>query len=135
MYRFRQMIIDGLDLKKGWKTLVWKLVKNMKITTFQFSNRKSFLRKNCFKNLRFNFTFNFEQYLEGLPPLQGRGTLLVHEQKIQNYFKIERNFRTFFFAKALFTQDILTRNIAIKRYCNNNIFLSHGYLMVKVSYY
>jgi len=28
--------------------------------------------------------------------------------------------------KALFTRDILAHNIAIKRYCNKNIFLSHG---------
>jgi hypothetical protein len=34
--------------------------------------------------------------------------------------------------KALFTRDILTRNTAIKRYCNKNIFLSHGYLKAKV---
>jgi len=30
--------------------------------------------------------------------------------------------------KALFTQDILTHNISIKRYCDKNIFLRHGSL-------
>ncbi len=29
---------------------------------------------------------------------------------------------------ALFTRDIFAHNIAIKRYCNKNIFLSHGSL-------
>ncbi len=29
--------------------------------------------------------------------------------------------------KALFTRDILAHNIAIKRYCNNKIFLSHRF--------
>ncbi len=28
--------------------------------------------------------------------------------------------------KALFTRDILTHNIAIKRYCDKKIFLGHG---------
>jgi len=36
-------------------------------------------------------------------------------------------------SKALFTQDILTHNIAIKRYCDKNIFLSHRYIKAKVS--
>jgi hypothetical protein len=35
--------------------------------------------------------------------------------------------------KALFKRDILTHNIAIKRYYDKNIFLSHGYLKAKVS--
>jgi hypothetical protein len=30
--------------------------------------------------------------------------------------------------KALYTRDILTHNIAIKRYCDKNIFLRHGSL-------
>jgi len=34
---------------------------------------------------------------------------------------------------ALFTRDILTDNIAIKRYCDKNIFLRHRYLKAKVS--
>ena len=36
-------------------------------------------------------------------------------------------------SKALFTRDILTHNIAIKRYYDKNIFLSHWFLLVKVS--
>ncbi len=36
---------------------------------------------------------------------------------------------------SLFTRDILTHNIAIKRYCDKKIFLSHGYLKGKVSSY
>jgi len=35
--------------------------------------------------------------------------------------------------EALFTRDILTRNIAIKRYCDKKIFLRHGTLQAKVS--
>jgi hypothetical protein len=35
--------------------------------------------------------------------------------------------------KALFTRDILTHNISIKRYCDKKIFLSHGFLLAKVS--
>jgi len=35
--------------------------------------------------------------------------------------------------KALFTRDILTHNIAIKRYFDKNIFLSHGCLKAKLS--
>jgi hypothetical protein len=31
------------------------------------------------------------------------------------------------FSKALFTRDILVHNIVIKRYCDKNIFLSHGF--------
>jgi len=34
---------------------------------------------------------------------------------------------------ALFTRDILTHNIAIKRYCDKKIFLSQGCLKAKVS--
>ncbi len=35
--------------------------------------------------------------------------------------------------KASFTRDILTHNIAIKRYCDKKIFLSHWLIMAKVS--
>ncbi len=38
-----------------------------------------------------------------------------------------------FIVKALFTRDILAHNIAIKRYWDKNIFLSHGYLKGKVT--
>ncbi len=38
------------------------------------------------------------------------------------------------FVKALFTWDILAHNIAIKRFCNKNLFLSHGFQwLAKVS--
>ncbi len=45
-------------------------------------------------------------------------------------------FKNFFTdpCKALFTRDILAHNIAIKRYCNKKIFLSHGFhWLTKVS--
>jgi len=35
--------------------------------------------------------------------------------------------------KALFIRDILAHNIAIKRYCDKKIFLSHRFLLAKVS--
>ncbi len=41
-----------------------------------------------------------------------------------------------FLVKAWLTRDILTHNIAIKRYCNKKIFLSHGFQwLTKVNSY
>jgi len=37
--------------------------------------------------------------------------------------------------KGRYTLDIFARDIAIKRYCDQKIFLSHGYQQAKVSSY
>jgi hypothetical protein len=60
--------------------------------------------------------------------------IICHSVKwIPNIYELSQVVSSSTPPKALFTRDILMHNIATKRYCDKNIFLSHGCLKAKVS--